>query len=100
MTKANDPCFTNHRSALASDSRLRYFCSQQDCVVRRPKVEPRPYNPISPIQIPRNVVRSPIRGSKLPLADNVAANSVAPSSYRNVPKKIESANANCVSESE
>src|SRR5713101_7645751 len=80
MTKASDPCLENQTSALTSDSGLRYFCSQRDCAVRRPKLEPNPYNPMSPSQIPRNVVRIPIRGSRAPLADTLAASKVAPSS--------------------
>ena len=100
MTKANNPCLKNHPSALASDSGLKYFCSQRDCAVRRPKLEPRPYNPISPTQIPRNVVRSPIRGSKLPLSGRVAASRCHAIFVNEVAKKMESASAACVSGSD
>ena len=44
------------------------------------RLMPKPYKPMSPTQIPRNVLSSPIRGSSLPLADSVAASRVAPSS--------------------
>src|SRR5205823_3526262 len=96
MTKANDPCFASQTSAFTSDSGRKYFCSQRHCTVRRPRLEPNPYKPMSPTQTPRKVLSSPIHGSKLPLADKVAASSVAPSSYINVAKKMETASADCV----
>src|SRR3954451_3963308 len=96
MTKANAPCFASQTSAFTIDSGRKYLCSQRHCTVRRPRLEPNPYKPMSPTQIPRKVLSSPIRGARLPLADKVAASSVAPSSYMKVARKMETASADCV----
>src|SRR5215469_169322 len=66
ITKASDPCFANHRSALEMDSGLRYLCNQRNCAVRRPKLQPKPYNPMSPTQVPTNVATRPSTGSRRP----------------------------------
>src|SRR5581483_6396054 len=88
ITSAKEPCLANHRSARASDSGVRYFWIDCDQASRWPKVDPSTYRPRSPTHMPRNVAASPNQGFRRPLADKVAANKVAPSSYTSVANTI------------